>query len=159
MIILKTPFCKILTQNVLIIPLIFFKLPLGTNRLTLKTLFFLVAEAYLLAFPRGLPPGWSGGKWRIGGLCRLAGSAEGRPPAEGTWRGRRRARCPGGSPCRAPLVGPGRRSPSPPEIPVWTILVDEGIFIDAHNFALLIKLTGKKENRRTPRKNVIKHKN
>jgi len=35
MIILKTPFCKILTQNVLIIPLNYFlfKLPLGTNRL------------------------------------------------------------------------------------------------------------------------------
>jgi len=40
MIILKTPFCKISTQNVLIIPLnhFFFKLPLGTNRLTLVNL-------------------------------------------------------------------------------------------------------------------------
>jgi len=36
LIILKTPFCKILTQNVLIIPLnyFFFKLPPGTNRLS-----------------------------------------------------------------------------------------------------------------------------
>jgi len=38
MIILKTPFCKILTQNVLIIPLnyFFFKLPLGTNWLIME---------------------------------------------------------------------------------------------------------------------------
>jgi len=36
LIISKTPFCKILTQNVLIIYLNnFFKLPLGTNRLIL----------------------------------------------------------------------------------------------------------------------------